>query len=270
MATAVIITDALWDACASGDIKARNIIVEAHYPLVFRVVNKMKRRLPPHADEDELVSYGSDGLIRAATNFDRHRGTPFDSFAVAAIRGRVLDAMRAADWAPRSLRKAQRDIEATRRELSSVLQRTPTADEIGAELDEDGDYVRRIEKETERSHVRSLDEWQEVHEALATVSALDTVYLVHTPSPGLGHSTPPVPVFDTASSLDASEAQVLLAQAFSGLSMEHYFILALYYFEGITLAKAGKICGFSESRASALHEEAIEKIYRHLSTLAVV
>ena len=83
-----------------------NARIEANLPLVKHVVFQVAVHFPRHVDRDELARAGALGLVEAARRYDESRGVPFDRFAAQRIRGAILDAVRAADWAPRSVRTA--------------------------------------------------------------------------------------------------------------------------------------------------------------------
>ena len=78
-------------------------LIEEHLPLVRHVVFQVAVHFPRHVDREELATAGALGLVEAARRYDESRGVPFDRFAAQRIRGAILDAVRAADWAPRSV-----------------------------------------------------------------------------------------------------------------------------------------------------------------------
>ena len=85
--------------------------IEDHLPLVKHIVFQVAVHFPRHVDRDDLARAGALGLVEAARRFDESRGVPFDRFAAQRIRGAILDAVRAADWAPRSVRTLARRLE---------------------------------------------------------------------------------------------------------------------------------------------------------------
>lgn len=138
--------------------KAPAHLIEDHLDLVGKIVHDLARGFPPHTDRGELAQAGVLGLVEAAKRFDANRGTPFKSFASARIRGAILDAARAADWAPRSVRRAARSLEAAQQSLVSRLGRSPSAAELAIELGVTEQQVKRTQEEFGRSLVLSLDQ----------------------------------------------------------------------------------------------------------------
>src|SRR5437660_2289341 len=112
----------------------RMATIEQHLPLVQHVVFQVAVHFPRHVDREELARAGALGLIEAAHRYDPARGVPFERFAAQRIRGAILDAVRAADWAPRSLRNAARSVDTTRQRLANDLGRAPTLAEMAEAL----------------------------------------------------------------------------------------------------------------------------------------
>ena len=95
--------------------------IEQHLPLVKHVVFQVAVHFPRHVDREELARAGALGLVEAARRYDESRGVPFERFAAQRIRGAILDAARAADWAPRSVRNLARKLENTEQRLATEL-----------------------------------------------------------------------------------------------------------------------------------------------------
>ena len=60
---------------------------------------------------------------------------PFEQFAAQRIRGAILDAVRAADWAPRSVRNLARKLEHAEQRLATELSRVPNKKEMAGALE---------------------------------------------------------------------------------------------------------------------------------------
>src|SRR6476659_108857 len=133
-------------------------LIEQHLPLVRHVVFQVAVSFPRHVDREELATAGALGLVEAAGRFDESRGVPFDRFAAQRIRGAILDAVRAADWAPRSLRSTARNLEHTTAKLLADLGRRPTAEDeatLGDMLTDDSlEPIEELESRELLSYVR--------------------------------------------------------------------------------------------------------------------
>src|SRR5918999_2661963 len=109
-------------------------LIEQHLPLVKHVVFQVAVHFPRHVDREELARAGALGLVEAARRYDESRGVPFERFAAQRIRGAILDAVRSADWAPRSVRNLARKMENTEQQLATDLGRAPTISEMADSL----------------------------------------------------------------------------------------------------------------------------------------
>ena len=59
------------DLVEKGDIEARNVLIERNLRLVAHI---MKKYYAMTADQEDLISIGTIGLIKGITTFDRKRG----------------------------------------------------------------------------------------------------------------------------------------------------------------------------------------------------
>ena len=125
----------LWRRYKSeGDEKARERLVVAYSPLVKFIAGRMASGLPSHVEESDLISYGLFGLIGAIERFDLDREIKFETFAVARVKGAIIDELRSLDWVPRSVRARAREVEKAHQELEAALQRSPTDEEMANKL----------------------------------------------------------------------------------------------------------------------------------------
>ena len=133
-------------------------LIEEHLPLVKHVVFQVAVNFPRHVDRDELARAGALGLVEAARRYDEERGVPFERFAARRIRGAILDAVRAADWAPRSVRNLARQLENVEQNLATELGRVPNTAEVGEALDMSQSELSRLQARMFRSIVLALDQ----------------------------------------------------------------------------------------------------------------
>ena len=156
------------------DLTEINARIEANVELVNHVVYQVAVHFPRHVDRDELARAGALGLVEAARRFDESRGVPFERFAAQRIRGAILDSVRAADWAPRSVRSLARRLEAAQQQLASRLGRTPDADETAREMGISRAELAHIQDRLFRSVVLALD-----HETNDAADEDLTLSLIH-------------------------------------------------------------------------------------------
>src|SRR3954467_9242996 len=112
----------------------RDRLILTYAPLVKYVAGRLGSGLPAHVDEGDLTSYGLLGLIGAIERYDPERDVKFETYAIARIKGAIIDELRAMDWVPRSVRSRAREIERAIAELERQLHRAPTDEEIAKKV----------------------------------------------------------------------------------------------------------------------------------------
>ncbi len=236
---------------ATGDPHARERLVVAYSPLVKYVSGRMASGLPAHVEEADLISYGLVGLINAIERFDLGREIKFETYAITRIKGAIIDELRSLDWVPRSVRSRARDIEKANARLENRLQRPPTDEEMAAELgipvQEFQDSLLQISNST----VAALDElWTVSDSSGDQVSLLDTLHDPDAPDP--------------AAALDQADLKDRVADAIARLPEREKLVVALYYYENLTLREIGEVLGVTESRVSQLHTKAVLRLRSRL------
>jgi RNA polymerase sigma factor FliA len=226
------------------DADARNQLVLAFAPLVKYVAGKVASGLPAHVQQEDLVSYGLIGLSAAVDRFDPGREIKFETFALQRIRGAIFDELRSQDWVPRSVRSRAREIEQASQKLEARLQRAPSEEEIAASLEVGVDDLRSDLTKIANSSMIALDEPWSLHDASGDqVSLLETIEDPHAADP--------------AGALDAADRRDEVGEAVAGLPEREKLVIALYYYENLTLREIGEVLGVTESRVSQLHTKAM-------------
>ena len=229
-----------------GDGEARDRLILTFAPLVKYVAGRMRSALPSHVEEADLISYGLVGLIGAVERYDPARRVKFETYAVTRIKGAIIDELRALDWVPRSVRARARAIEAKSAELESRLHRAPTDEELagalGMKLGEFQDALTQISN----ASIVALDEMWAVSPGGESMSLLET----------LGDAR----AADPADVLDESDMRDTLADAIARLPERERIVVALYYYDNLSLREIGEILGVTESRVSQLHTKAVLRL----------
>ena len=239
---------------ATGDRALRDRLILTYAPLVKFVAGRLGATLPSHVDEQDLVSYGLLGLIGAIERFDPNREIKFETYAIARIKGAIIDELRSLDWVPRSVRTRARQIERAIAELERTLMRAPTdeeiADKVGIAVEELEDSLTEIS----RTSIAALDEiWSPA--GGDQISLIDTIEDQNGPNPEL--------------SLEQTELKEALGEAISRLPEREKLVVTLYYYEELTLREIGEVLGVTESRVSQLHTKAVLRLKARLSGVAM-
>lgn len=246
----------LWRRCkVDGDHRARERLVVAYSPLVKYVAGRTAAGLPPHVEEADLISYGLGGLVSAIDRFDPGRNIKFETYAIARIKGAIIDELRSMDWVPRSVRARTREIERAHAKLEHRLHRAPTDAEIAEELKIGVEELQESLIAISNSSIVALDElWSVSDSSGDQVSLLDTI------------EDPAAP--DPAKALDVGDLKDRIADSIARLPEREKLVIALYYYENLTLREIGEVLGVTESRVSQLHTKAVLRLRSNMQSEA--
>ncbi len=236
---------------ANGDRTVRDRLILTYAPLVKFVAGRLGSSLPSHVDEQDLVSYGLLGLIGAIERYDPDREIKFETYAIARIKGAIIDELRSLDWVPRSVRSRAREIERAIVELERTLMRAPTDEEIATKVGISVDELEKSLSDISRSSMAALDELWTPQGSSDQVALIDTIV----------DATGPDPEF----SLEQTELNDALAESISRLPEREKLVVTLYYYEELTLREIGEVLGVTESRVSQLHTKAVLRLKARLS-----
>jgi RNA polymerase sigma factor for flagellar operon FliA len=215
-------------------------------PLVRYVVGRMAVMLPQMLDLDDLLGHGTLGLIEAVDRFDPTRGISFETFATERIRGSVLDALRDADWIPRSSRKRAREIRTAFTTLEERLGRPPSDQEVAAELGLTLAQVHRAMADSACLVVSLQRSVRSTDDSDTTTTLMDCLSDDDAPSP--------------SQRLEQREIHHTVLAALSRLDDREKLLLSLYYEQSLTLREISQVMEISESRVWQLHARAIARI----------
>ena len=227
------------------DLTEMNAMIEANLPLVKHIVLQVAVHFPRHVEREELARAGALGLVEAARRYDESRGVPFDRFAAQRIRGAILDAVRAADWAPRSVRTLARKLEATEQRLASRLGRIPTTEEMAEALNMDTNELARLRDRMFRSVVLALE--HEVSDDVDDDLTLVDVLVDHA-------------AIEPSEELETRELHAYLRDAIALLPERQRLVILGYFLEGRTSQDLARFLGVTESRISQIRSEAIQML----------
>ena len=234
----------------TGSPQSRDRLIVNYSPLVKYVASRVASGLPGNIDGGDLVSYGIFGLIDAIAKFDTERAIKFETYAIARIKGAIIDELRAIDWVPRSVRSKARMVEKAIVKLEAKLLRSPSDEEIASELSISPKDLGDILTETRRLGVAALDEIMSGAERGDAATLGDTIA-----DKGKG----PMITFEN------EETRQLLAFALNRLGDREKMVLALYYYEGFTLAEIGQVLAVTESRVCQIHTKAVMQLRLRLN-----
>jgi RNA polymerase sigma factor for flagellar operon FliA len=217
--------------------------LEEYLPLVKFIAGRLAIGLPRSVEVDDLINAGVVGLIEAYRNFDVNKGVKFETYASLRIRGSILDELRGMDWVPRSVRARSREIERVLARIENELGRQPTEEELAGALGVGMDEYYEMIEDVSSTALLSLDEMTYGEDDDKPVPLVDTLR-----SPE---------AVNALGQLEREEMRDLLADSLGQLSEQERLVVALYYYEELTLKEIGQVLELSESRVSQLHTKAV-------------
>jgi RNA polymerase sigma factor for flagellar operon FliA len=246
------VIEQLWaDYKSTSSREARDRLIVHYSPLVKYVAGRVSVGLPQHIEQSDLVSYGIFGLIDAIDKFDTDRNIKFETYAIARIKGAIIDELRSIDWVPRSVRAKARLVEKAYAKLEAELLRTPSDQEVADELGITEEDLHGIFNQISFVGLVALDEVLSGSGDRGESTTLgDTI-----PDKAEG----PVAAFEV------EEMKQILASAINRLGDREKIVLTLYYYEGLTLAEIGEVLGVTESRVCQIHTKAVLQLRARMS-----
>jgi RNA polymerase sigma factor FliA len=238
---------ALWrEYKTTGDLPARNRLVMTYAPLVKYIVFKKIRELPTRCEVEDFISCGLEALIASIDRYDPAKGATLEQYAWTRIHGAVLDELRRQDWAPRSLRRWERDIARARERFTANHGRQPTIEELADAMGTTPEELRARQGEISASDVTSLNTLV-MSEEETSVERIDTIV-----SEDRGADP------EAAAMSEAAKAR--FRRAFSALPEREREVAVLLYVKNLTLREIGEILAVSESRVCQIHSELKRKL----------
>jgi RNA polymerase sigma factor for flagellar operon FliA len=242
---------ALWyEYQRSGDARLRDRLVLTYAPLVKFIVYRKIGELPASCEVDDLVSAGLEALIKSLDRYDPEKGATLEQFVWTRIHGAVIDELRRSDWAPRSLRRWERDMRRVQSEFRSIHGRSSSDSELAAALNMTLDELRNRQRDLITSDVTSLNTLVLAHDG-ASVERIDVL-----PS----EDEDADPLREAAK----TEAKEHFRRAFAALGRREREVAVLLYVKNLTLREIGEVMGVSESRVCQIHGELKKTLRRAL------
>ncbi|MCL5292478.1 MAG: RNA polymerase sigma factor WhiG [Actinobacteria bacterium] len=242
-----ISVDDLWrEYKIESRLEAREKLILHYAPIVKYVAGRICANLPQNVDQGDIVSYGIFGLIDAVEKYDVEREVKFETYAISRIKGAIIDELRCLDWVPRSIRTRAKEIERAYVDLENRLKRIPTDEEVADALGISTDEYRDILAQVSSTSMLALDELWSSSDRDDRISLIDTIEDTSSPEPSLA--------------FEFEEMKELLGQALNRLTEREKTVIALYYYDGLTLKEIGEILGVTESRVSQLHTKAVLRL----------
>ncbi len=225
-------------AIAAG--QSPDALVQEYAPLVKRIANHLRGRLPDGVDQDDLIQVGLIALLEAARQYSPAKGASFETYAGIRVRGAMLDEVRSSDWTPRSVYRRQRELTAAIQAVENRTGKPADAREIATEMGLSLDEYFRLVTAAAAHRLFSLDQEGEDGDM--------PVYQIQDPDS------------EPSTELESDEFRQALTDAIRSLPEREALVMSLYYEEELNLKEIGEVLGVTESRVCQIHGQALARV----------
>jgi len=232
------------------DPQARSELIDHYKYLVKITAGRVVSSPPPGLDRDDLVGAGVQGLIKAIDQFDFTRAVKFETYAIALVRGAILEMLRDEDWVPRSVREKLKLLERSYMALEVKLGRPPREVEVAEAMEMTLEDYHQVLIQLGRTSLASIDDVLASNEADDQLRVADLIEDKSANAEGEVHGR---------------EMRRTLTDGIEKLPEREHLVISLYYYEGLTFKEIGKVLGVSESRVYQLHTQAMVRLRVALS-----
>lgn len=227
----------------------QNALVTETLDLVGHIVAEVSARYPRHVDRGELWNAGSLGLVEASRRFDRDSGIPFARYAAIRIRGAIIDSTRSRDWASRSVRRKQREINEAQSSVEEKVGRSASNAEIARFLEITEEELLKRQEKANASTLLHLDQPTEEQDMTLADTVMESA-----------------PELQPDSSLEQRELRGTLIDSVKLLPPVQAEVVSRYYLEGELLQDIATDLGLTEARVSQIRSEALMSMRSFFST----
>lgn len=244
-------SDDLVTFASTRDPELRGALAVRHLPLVKFVARKMSANLPSNIELDDLVSWGSLGLLDALDKFDPGREVKFSTYAVTRIRGAILDGLQQMDWAPKQVTSKVRAVRRLREVLTNELGHEPSVEQLAYRMDVTVAQVRGWLVDDSATRLKPL-----ASQAADDDDARD--------DPAASSME------DQTIAGEVAEIRSRVLVAVQRLPQREQAVFVLYYRDGMTLRQIAEELGISVSSATQTHTRLVEQVRERLAAFGAV
>ena len=223
----------------TGDRRLRDRLIFTYSPMVKYIVYSKVKEIPHRNEMGDLISAGIEALIQSIDRYDPEKGATLEQFAWTRIHGTILDHLRKNDWAPRSVRRWERDIRETEKRFILLYGRSPKRDELANAMGVSVEELRKWQHDIQTSNLTSL-------QSLVFSDDETAVELIETVE---GTDRRSDPEQATVSQI----AKEKFREVFQTLPERDRQVAILLYVHDLTMREVGEILGVTESRISQIH-----------------
>ena len=215
--------------------KEQDDLVIAYMPAVKAMAYRLKSRLPSSVEVSDLISVGSEAMVRLSHSYDKSQNDNFWGYVKQRVYGSMLDYLRTLDSISRNSRKLVKDIDRLSDEYYNKHQSEPSDEYLAKALNED---ISKIKEARNLSDIASVLRLEDQYELLSE--------------------------YNTEAQIEKDELREHIKDILSKFSERDQMIIQLYYYEELSLKEISEILNITESRISQIHKRLITKIRERL------
>ncbi|MDY6134790.1 RNA polymerase sigma factor FliA [Campylobacter lanienae] len=215
--------------------KEQDDLVIAYMPAVKAMAYRLKSRLPSSVEVSDLISVGSEAMVRLSHSYDKSQNDNFWGYVKQRVYGSMLDYLRTLDSISRNSRKLVKDIDRLSDEYYNKHQSEPSDEYLAKTLNED---ISKIKEARNLSDIASVLRLEDQYELLSE--------------------------YNTEAQIEKDELIEHIKDILSEFSERDQMIIQLYYYEELSLKEISEILNITESRISQIHKRLITKIRERL------
>ena len=210
--------------------------ITGYSPLIKKIVNHIKCKLPANIERDDLIQAGIIGLLEAKNKFSAEGGASFETYATIKIRGAIIDELRKNTGITRDISQNIKTISLARSQIentdtSNMLSSKTIAEKMGV---------------TEKKYTYMMNEINAYHSmSMNDFEAIEEVPCTRSVNP--------------IDSIEYADTQAAIKALLTTLPKREQQILALYYNEQLNFKEIADIFDLTEARISQLHAISLAK-----------
>lgn len=215
--------------------KEQDDLVIAYMPALKAMAYRLKSRLPSSVEVSDLISVGSEAMVRLSHSYDKSQNDNFWGYVKQRVYGSMLDYLRTLDNISRNSRKLVKDIDRLVDEYYNKHQSEPSDEYLAKALNED---ISKIKEARNLSDIASVLRLEDQYELLSE--------------------------YNTEAQIEKDELIEHIKLILNEFSERDQMIIQLYYYEELSLKEISEILNITESRISQIHKRLIIKIRERL------
>lgn len=224
-----------FDSYSSKLKYSQDSLMLQYMPALRAMAYRLKERLPSFIEVNDLISIGTEEMIKLSRKYDSSINDSFWGYAKTRVYGSMLDYLRGLDIMSRASRKLIKLIDIETTNYFNQHEEEPSDEYLANVLNED---VKKIRDARIASDIYSLVPIDEQYNALESENTLENI--------------------------QKDELIDIIKDILSGLSKREQMVIQLYYFDELSLSEISDVLGITSSRISQIHKEVIKKIRNRL------